>query len=852
MTIGAGPETLVNSTTASDQYRSSVTTLTDGGWIITWLSYQNLSSDPFNPYYGWGIWQQRYTADGIKSGTETRVNATIDYDTDNPQVAGLEDGGWVVTWESLGQDGSGYGVFQQRFDKNGVLYGNETQVNNAIDYGQYDQDVIGLPDGGWLVSWTSFQNGNDVDVYFQRYDVNGAEAGPETRANSSTLNSQGYSEITLLKDGGWIVTWDSFQDGNSYDVYQQRYRANGNTFGTETRVNTASSDYQGDPSVAALDDGGWVVAWNSTGQDGNESGIYLQRYDASGARVGSETLVNTTVINDQQEAEITGLADGGWVVTWVSRGQEDPFNANEQFNYGVYQQQFDKNGNKIGGEILVNSFIKGSQFDHEVAALDDGGWVVTWTSTSQDVPDELGYYGVYQKAFRPTNDAPTAANGTVTTAEDTPYHFSASDFQMQDGDGNALLAVIIDGFNGNGQLTLNGGIVNNGQVVPASSLSQLVWTPSANANGQGLATLTFRVQDNGGTKFGGVDTSVASYTISLGASVANDAPVLAQPLPDLNATEDSFFQYTIDPGTFTDAETANLTYSATLLNGAPLPSWLTFTPGSRTFSGTPLNEHVGTIQIRVTASDGSLSASDVINLQVFNTNDAPTVVNETGMMNEGEIAAINVLANDSDADGDSLSISSAAVISNNATVTINNGTLNIDYTGVDLSPGATAIITVTYDVYDGKTKTAGTVTLSVNGEREPGDDIIDDDIGNTIEGTALGETIKGMGGDDIIFGLDGNDNIWGGKGKDKIEGGAGKDVFHFVKGDGKDIIYDFSPSERDDLDISSIAAITSWKDLVKNHMREKGGDLQIVISKTDIITLDGLDKGDVHKSDFII
>src|SRR5207249_3344323 len=69
-------------------------------------------------------------------------------------------------------------------------------------------------------------------------------------------------------------------------------------------------------------------------------------------------------------------------------------------------------------------------------------------------------------------------------------------------------------------------------------------------------------------------------------------------------------------------------YAATLANGASLPTWLVFDAATRMFSGTPLNADVGTISVRVTATDsGGLSASDLFDLTVTNTNDAPVVAN---------------------------------------------------------------------------------------------------------------------------------------------------------------------------------------------------------------------------------
>ena len=101
--------------------------------------------------------------------------------------------------------------------------------------------------------------------------------------------------MAALSDGGYVVTWMSLgQDGSGWGIYAQRYDADGNAVGSETRVNTTTASDQVYPAVAALSDGGYVVTWKSRNQDGSRFGIYAQRYDADGNAVGSETRVNTT------------------------------------------------------------------------------------------------------------------------------------------------------------------------------------------------------------------------------------------------------------------------------------------------------------------------------------------------------------------------------------------------------------------------------------------------------------------------------------------------------------------------------------------------------------------------------
>ena len=106
----------------------------------------------------------------------------------------------------------------------------------------------------------------------------------------------------------------------------------------------------------------------------------------------------------------------------------------------------------------------------------------------------------------------------------------------------------------------------------------------------------------------------------------NDSVVVSNAISDQSNDEDSAFSFTVPSNTFTDEDGDTLTYTATLEDGTALPTWLTFDAATQTFSGTPLNDNVGTISVTVTASDGSLTASDTFTLTVVNTNDDPTAV----------------------------------------------------------------------------------------------------------------------------------------------------------------------------------------------------------------------------------
>ena len=116
-----------------------------------------------------------------------------------------------------------------------------------------------------------------------------------------------------------------------------------------------------------------------------------------------------------------------------------------------------------------------------------------------------------------TNDAPTAADNTVTTNEDTDHTFSESEFGFSDVDGDSLDHVSIETLPSNGTLLLDGVAVTLGQDIPAADISNLVFRPAADANGASYDTFTFSVND-------GTTDSASTYTMTIDVTAVNDAP----------------------------------------------------------------------------------------------------------------------------------------------------------------------------------------------------------------------------------------------------------------------------------------------------------------------------------------
>jgi hypothetical protein len=136
--------------------------------------------------------------------------------------------------------------------------------------------------------------------------------------------------------GNFIVAWNSLgQDGNGNGVFAQRYASTGVPLGGEFRVNTYTTSNQFGPSVASDAAGNFVVAWGSYYQDGSVSGVFAQRYASTGAPLGGEFRVNTYITNNQFSASVASDSAGNFVVAWESTGQEG-----DGFSFGVFGQRY--------------------------------------------------------------------------------------------------------------------------------------------------------------------------------------------------------------------------------------------------------------------------------------------------------------------------------------------------------------------------------------------------------------------------------------------------------------------------------------------------------------------------------
>ncbi len=317
----------------------------------------------------------------ISYNQEFQVNTSKD--GWSPSIAALSDGRFVVCWgSSQDYDGADYGIYAQIFDSKANKQGYHFPVNTYTKYSQTDPHIAVLTNGRFVICWESQeQDGEDGGIFAQMFYADGKPAGEEFQVNSYIKNNQWHSSIVALSDGGFVICWESYddQDGTGSEICAQLFDSNASRIGDEFQVNTYTDNTLMNPSISCLSDGAFVICWESSGQDGSGWGVYAQMFHADGKRMGDEFRVNTYTNNNQNQQVITALEDGGFVISWSSLYQDGSCD-------GVFAQMYHVDGTRKGEEFQVNTYTYNYQANPYISSLSSGGFIVCWESYGQGGP----------------------------------------------------------------------------------------------------------------------------------------------------------------------------------------------------------------------------------------------------------------------------------------------------------------------------------------------------------------------------------------------------------------------------------------------------------------------------------
>ena len=441
--VAQSPEVHVNQTTAGNQEYSAVAINSAGGFVVTWSSQNPVTLI-------WTVCARRFDSQGHPLGGEFTVSNNPSFSQQNSTVAMDANGNFVVTWTSQSSPFSN--IEAQFYNASGTAIGTTVQVNQYILGNQAFSSAAMDSAGDAVITWSSSgQDGSGYGIYAQRYQAGGSAVGTPFLVNSYTAGNQEYSTLAMNPtSGNFTITWsDDTQNGLNWGIYGQRYLLNGTTSGGEFAISTNTSYAQQYSRVAIAPNGYSLVTWTSNGQDGNGFGIYAQLYDASGTAVGAPFLVNTTTTGNQQYSSLamgtnavpwimwsgagTGGADGIWGQRYaLSTGTAQPLTvtgqplaATEGNSYsGVVASFTDPNTSAVAGDFSATiSWGDGQTSTGTVTSNGAGGFNVTASNTYAEAGSYTATIAVQDNGTGGTGSGTAAATvaDAALTATGTPF-----------------------------------------------------------------------------------------------------------------------------------------------------------------------------------------------------------------------------------------------------------------------------------------------------------------------------------------------------------------------------------------------------------------------------------------------
>ncbi|RED99763.1 tandem-95 repeat protein [Marinoscillum furvescens] len=735
------------------------------------------------------------------------INSTISYDFDkictdgadmSPTITGLSGGEFSADYGMVVDASTGVvdasesipgGTYNVYYSFGGKCENSFaiTVENNPLNTASLAAIPATCEDDGASVTIENLEANETYDI---SYDING---GATQAASAVTANASGALTFTTIalsnSDNGVTLNVTLIDDNNSSCTFSSTLSG---TLTVEPKPNTSSLTVSSG-NICLGDDATATISGSLA------NGSYQFTYDLSGANTASAQTTSVTLSNGNgtgsfsipaaqlttrgsttveitkvayttgESCESTGLSVTGTflVKDQPAAADDNPTDVSEDVTKSMNVLSNDSDPDSDNMEILSAGTDggDGASANGGVVAINNNGTPADVTDDFIEYTSATNYSGADTFKYvisdgecandtatvsftvAAVNDAPTAADTTLTTNEDTDRTYAAADFNdnYTDVESQAFAGIRITTLPSDGVLLYNGDTLKAADISPSgfaiasADIGKLVFSPAPDAFGDLYTTYNFQVYD-------GSDYS-SDYVMTMDVVAVNDAPTASNETittdEDTNktfATTDFSVNYNDVEGTamagiritsLPAATAGYLVYNGDTLTSTDLGatgfaiatadiSKLVFAPAENA-NGSGL----GNFGFEV--SDGTAySSAYTMTLDVTAVNDVPVAANDTNDVDEDNTLTVNatngVLSNDSDVEGTALSVSQFVVGSTTytagqtASLTEGDLTINADgsYEFVPASNFNGSVPQVTYTVTDGTDSSTGTLDLTVN------------------------------------------------------------------------------------------------------------------------------------------
>jgi hypothetical protein len=361
----------VNTYTTQSQTHPAVAMNKAGDFVVAWRS--NCLDGR-----GGGVYARCFRAGGAPVGPEFRVNISqADVDNWTPAVAISSTGDFVIAWVAI--RGNNCDVVARRFDREGQALTEEFQINESTSNRGQSMPAMAMDSAGrFVVVWTDWSEGcysGKSHVMGRVFESDGTPTGGDFAVSDNT--NADWADVGMDSSGRFVVAWirmgDTYSRPYGEYIMFRRYDADGTPDGGVVQVTEDLNSRWYGPSVAVDASGEFVVTW-AIGPFPYD--IVAQHFSSDAIAVTEPYMVNTCLQGNQGHPRVAGHGQGEYLIIWDSQGQDGSCS-------GVYGQRCRRDGELIGAEVQINTFVQGRQWYGDVAAGGDK-YVVIWISENQD------------------------------------------------------------------------------------------------------------------------------------------------------------------------------------------------------------------------------------------------------------------------------------------------------------------------------------------------------------------------------------------------------------------------------------------------------------------------------------
>jgi hypothetical protein len=333
------------------------------------------------------IFAEYFNNSGQPVGMPFIVNQYKMDDQKYPKIAADAKGNFVIVWQSYKQDGSGSGIYGQRFLSNKEKVGSEFKINTYILDNQSNPAIAMNGQGNFVVAWEGERSKNNAkykNIYAQRFNADGEMVGQEFQVNKTSNAIQANPDISIDDNNNFAVVWQSAVKYD-LDIYGHKFNwSEKNTAGDDAIVNSTKGFDQSSPAITRVGGNKFMVVWQTVSQHKLSENLMLenikgQMLSNDGKKSGGELQVTVPFFGHQENPDLIQLSSSKIFVVW------EEYDKSEDAEYWqIFGQILTANGSASGDPFLINPDSNEWNQKASIASNGNGNVGITWTSSKEN------------------------------------------------------------------------------------------------------------------------------------------------------------------------------------------------------------------------------------------------------------------------------------------------------------------------------------------------------------------------------------------------------------------------------------------------------------------------------------